>query len=121
MLAIPVSLIGTFASVGRRLLHEQSLPLRPCARDRHRRDDAIGRGTLELAEGHPARSRFKAMEEVTPAVIAIAFGLSAVFIPVAFILDHRQFYRQFALTISFSTLLRRLIPHEPRPRRLFLN
>jgi hydrophobe/amphiphile efflux-1 (HAE1) family protein len=46
------------------------------------------------------------MEEVTPAVIAIAFGLTAVFVPVAFISGITgQFYRQFALTISFSTLL----------------
>src|SRR2546422_557583 len=52
------------------------------------------------------RWTFKAMEEVTPAVIAIAFGLSAEFIPVAFISGiSGQFYRQFALTISFSTLL----------------
>src|SRR6185436_11575210 len=54
----------------------------------------------------PREAAFKAMEEVTPAVIAIAFGLSAVFIPVAFISGiSGQFYRQFALTISFSTLL----------------
>jgi hydrophobe/amphiphile efflux-1 (HAE1) family protein len=46
------------------------------------------------------------MGEVTGAVIAIAFGLSAVFIPVAFIGGITgQFYRQFALTISFATLL----------------
>jgi hydrophobe/amphiphile efflux-1 (HAE1) family protein len=46
------------------------------------------------------------MQEVTPAVIAIAFGLTAVFVPVAFISGITgQFYRQFALTISFSTLL----------------
>src|SRR6202034_2227659 len=39
-------------------------------------------------------------------VIAIAFGLTAVFVPVAFISGITgQFYRQFALTISFSTLL----------------
>src|SRR5258708_6880869 len=54
----------------------------------------------------PRDAAFKAMEEVTPAVIAIAFGLSAVFIPVAFVSGITgQFYRQFALTISFSTLL----------------
>src|ERR1700710_403579 len=48
----------------------------------------------------------RAMDEVTGAVIAIAFGLSAVFIPVAFVSGITgQFYRQFALTISFSTLL----------------
>src|SRR5208283_5561928 len=55
---------------------------------------------------NPRDAAFKAMHEVTPAVIAIAFGLSAVFIPVAFISGITgQFYRQFALTISFSTLL----------------
>src|SRR5205814_6474961 len=54
----------------------------------------------------PRDAAYKATEEVTPAVIAIAFGLSAVFIPVAFISGiSGQFYRQFALTISFSTLL----------------
>ena len=46
------------------------------------------------------------MEEVTPAIIAIAFGLTAVFVPVAFVSGITgQFYRQFALTIAFSTLL----------------
>ena len=46
------------------------------------------------------------MEEVTPAIIAIAFGLTAVFVPVAFVSGITgQFYKQFALTISFSTLL----------------
>ena len=54
----------------------------------------------------PREAAYKAMDEVTPAIIAIAFGLSAVFIPVAFVSGITgQFYRQFALTISFSTLL----------------
>src|SRR6266478_2864715 len=54
----------------------------------------------------PREAAYKAMEEVTPAVIAIAVGLSAVFITVAFIPGiSGQFYRQFALTIAFSTLL----------------
>jgi hydrophobe/amphiphile efflux-1 (HAE1) family protein len=54
----------------------------------------------------PREAAVKSMHEVTPAVIAIAFGLSAVFIPVAFISGITgQFYRQFALTIAFSTLL----------------
>jgi hydrophobe/amphiphile efflux-1 (HAE1) family protein len=54
----------------------------------------------------PRDAAFKAMDEVTPAIIAIAFGLSAVFIPVAFVSGITgQFYRQFALTIAFSTLL----------------
>ncbi len=54
----------------------------------------------------PRDAAYRAMEEVTPAVIAIACGLTAVFVPVAFISGITgQFYKQFALTISFSTLL----------------
>jgi hydrophobe/amphiphile efflux-1 (HAE1) family protein len=54
----------------------------------------------------PRDATYRAMKEVTPAVIAIACGLTAVFVPVAFISGITgQFYRQFALTISFSTLL----------------
>jgi multidrug efflux pump len=46
------------------------------------------------------------MDEVTPAVIAIAFGLSAVFVPTAFVGGiSGQFYRQFALTIAVATML----------------
>jgi multidrug efflux pump len=46
------------------------------------------------------------MDEVTGAVIAIAFGLSAVFVPTAFVSGiSGQFYRQFALTIAVSTIL----------------
>src|SRR3982750_2208871 len=46
------------------------------------------------------------MEEGTVAVAAIAFGLSAVFIPTAFVSGITgQFYRQFALTIATSTLI----------------
>src|SRR6202011_3695791 len=42
----------------------------------------------------------------SPARIAIPFGLSAVFIPGAFVPGITgRFYQQFALTIAFSTLL----------------
>lgn len=48
----------------------------------------------------------KAMEEVSGPVIAIAFILSAVFIPVAFLGGiSGQIYRQFALTIAASVLI----------------
>jgi multidrug efflux pump len=111
MLAIPVSLVGTFAvmwlagfSMNNLSLFGLVLAIGIVV------DDAIV--VVEnvqrwIEEGHsPRESAYKAMEEVTPAVIAIAFGLSAVFIPVAFISGiSGQFYRQFALTISFSTLL----------------
>jgi multidrug efflux pump len=111
ILAIPVSLIGTFAvmwlvgfSLNMLSLFGLVLAIGIVV------DDAIV--VVEnvqrwLEEGlSPRDAAFRAMDEVTPAVIAIAFGLSAVFIPVAFIPGITgRFYQQFALTIAFSTLL----------------
>jgi multidrug efflux pump len=111
ILAIPVSLIGTFAalwvagfSLNMLSLFGLVLAIGIVV------DDAIV--VVEnvqrwLEEGlSPRDATFRAMDEVTPAVIAIACGLSAVFIPVAFIPGITgRFYRQFALTIAFSTLL----------------
>ncbi len=111
MLAIPVSLVGTFGvmaafgfSINNLSLFGVVLAVGIVV------DDAIV--VVEnierwIEQGHPPReAAHKAMTEVTGAVIAIAFGLSAVFIPVAFISGITgQFYRQFALTIAFATLL----------------
>jgi hydrophobe/amphiphile efflux-1 (HAE1) family protein len=111
LLAIPVSLIGTFAvmavfgfSLNNLSLFGLVLAIGIVV------DDAIV--VVEnvdrwIEQGlAPREAAYKAMDEVTPAVIAIAFGLTAVFVPVAFISGITgQFYRQFALTISFSTLL----------------
>ena len=111
ILAIPVSLVGTFAvmwlvgfSMNMLSLFGLVLAIGIVV------DDAIV--VVEnvqrwLEEGlSPRDAAFRAMDEVTPAVIAIAFGLSAVFIPVAFIPGITgRFYQQFALTIAFSTLL----------------
>ena len=111
ILAIPVSLIGTFAvmwlvgfSLNMLSLFGLVLAIGIVV------DDAIV--VVEnvqrwLDEGlSPRDAAFRAMDEVTPAVIAIAFGLSAVFIPVAFVPGITgRFYQQFALTIAFSTLL----------------
>ena len=111
ILAIPVSLVGTFAvmwlvgfSLNMLTLFGLVLAIGIVV------DDAIV--VVEnvqrwLDEGEsPRDAAFKAMDEVTPAVIAIAFGLSAVFVPVAFIPGITgRFYQQFALTIAFSTLL----------------
>ena len=112
ILAIPVSLIGTFAvmwlvgfSLNMLTLFGLVLAIGIVV------DDAIV--VVEnvqrwIEEGlSPREAAFRAMDEVTPAVIAIAFGLSAVFIPVAFIPGiTAAFYQQFALTIAFSTLYR---------------
>jgi hydrophobe/amphiphile efflux-1 (HAE1) family protein len=111
LLAIPVSLIGTFAAMqvfGFTLnmlsLFGLVLAIGIVV------DDAIV--VVENVERHiaaglaPREAARKAMDEVTGAVIAIAFGLSAVFIPTAFIGGiSGQFYRQFALTIAVATLL----------------
>jgi multidrug efflux pump len=111
LLAIPVSLVGTFAvmaafgfSLNNLSLFGLVLAIGIVV------DDAIV--VVEnvdrwIEEGlAPREAAYRAMDEVTPAVIAIAFGLTAVFVPVAFISGITgQFYRQFALTISFSTLL----------------
>ncbi|MCE9590258.1 MAG: efflux RND transporter permease subunit [Planctomycetes bacterium] len=111
MLAIPVSLVGTFAvmwifgfSMNNLSLFGLVLAIGIVV------DDAIV--VVENVQRWierglaPRDAAIKAMKEVTPAVVAIAFGLSAVFIPVAFMSGITgQFYRQFALTISFSTLI----------------
>ncbi len=111
LLAIPVSLIGTFAamaafgfSLNMLSLFGLVLAIGIVV------DDAIV--VVENVERHiaeglaPRDAARKAMDEVTGAVIAIAFGLSAVFVPTAFIGGiSGQFYRQFALTIAVSTML----------------
>lgn len=54
----------------------------------------------------PKEATLKAMHEVSGPVVAIAFILGAVFIPVAFLGGiSGQIYRQFALTIAASVLL----------------
>jgi hydrophobe/amphiphile efflux-1 (HAE1) family protein len=111
LLAIPVSLIGTFAvmaalgfSLNMLSLFGLVLAIGIVV------DDAIvvvENVERHIADGMSSRDATrKAMDEVTPAVIAIAFGLSAVFVPTAFISGITgQFYRQFALTIAVSTML----------------
>ncbi len=111
LIAIPVSLVGTFAamaafgfSLNMLSLFGLVLAIGIVV------DDAIV--VVENVERHialglsPRDAAYRAMDEVTAAVIAIAVGLSAVFVPTAFISGITgQFYRQFALTIAVSTLL----------------
>jgi hydrophobe/amphiphile efflux-1 (HAE1) family protein len=111
LLAIPVSIVGTFAvmiafgfSLNNLSMFGLVLAIGIVV------DDAIV--VVENVDRwiehglSPREASHRAMTEVTPAVIAIACGLTAVFVPVAFISGITgQFYRQFALTISFSTLL----------------
>jgi hydrophobe/amphiphile efflux-1 (HAE1) family protein len=111
LLAIPISLIGTFAamavfgfSLNMLSLFGLVLAIGIVV------DDAIV--VVENVERHiahglaPRAAAHKAMDEVTGAVVAIAFGLSAVFVPTAFIAGiSGQFFRQFALTIAVSTMI----------------
>ena len=111
LLAVPVSLIGTFAvmqalgfSLNNLSMFGLVLAIGVVV------DDAIV--VVENVERwiehglSPREASYKSMEEVTVAVIAVACGLSAVFIPVAFVSGITgQFYRQFALTIAVSTLI----------------
>ena len=109
--AVPISIVGTFAvmlaagfSINTLSLFGMVLAIGIVV------DDAIV--VVENVERHieeglsPLDASHRAMEEVSGPIIAIALVLCAVFIPVAFISGLTgQFYRQFALTIAFSTLI----------------
>jgi multidrug efflux pump len=111
LLAVPVSLIGTFAvmavfgfSLNNLSLFGLVLAIGIVV------DDAIV--VVEAVEHNielgmqPKEATQKAMDQVGGAVVAIAIVLSAVFIPTAFITGITgQFYRQFALTIAVSTVI----------------
>jgi HAE1 family hydrophobic/amphiphilic exporter-1 len=111
IVAIPVSLIGTFFimatfgfSVNNLTLFGLVLAIGIVV------DDAIV--VVENVERYlrqglsPAAAAHKTMDEVGGALVAIALVLCAVFIPTAFITGiSGAFYRQFALTITASTII----------------
>ncbi len=111
LVAIPVSLIGTFAvmaafgfSINMLTLFGLVLAVGIVV------DDAIvvvENAERKLAEGlSPVEAARVTMDEVGTALIAIAIVLSAVFIPTAFAGGITgQFYRQFAVTIATATIL----------------
>jgi multidrug efflux pump len=111
LLAVPVSLIGTFGAMAAMGFSLNNLSLFGLVLAIGIVvDDAIV--VVENVERHialglkPREATAKAMDEVSGAVVAVALVLSAVFIPTAFIAGiSGQFYRQFALTIAFSTLI----------------
>ncbi len=111
LLAVPVSIVGTFAvmlgfgfSINALSLFGLVLAIGIVV------DDAIV--VVENVERNieaglaPREATLKAMSEVTGPIIAIALVLCAVFVPIAFISGLTgEFYRQFALTIAFSTII----------------
>ena len=110
LLAVPVSLIGTFAvfpllgfSINTLSLFGLVLAIGLVV------DDAIV--VVEAVEHHmehglsPRDASYKAMEQVSGPVIAIALILAAVFIPTAFIPGITgRLYQQFAVTIAISVI-----------------
>jgi len=111
LLAVPVSLIGTFAAMAAMRFSLNNLSLFGLVLAIGIVvDDAIV--VVENVERNialgltPRDATRKAMGEVSGAVVAVGLVLSAVFVPTAFISGITgQFYRQFALTIAVSTLI----------------
>jgi multidrug efflux pump len=111
LIAVPVSIIGTFAlmlafgfSINALSLFGLVLAIGIVV------DDAIV--VVENVERNignglsPREATYKAMEEVSGPIIAIALVLVAVFVPIAFITGLTgEFYKQFALTIAISTVI----------------
>ena len=111
LLAVPVSLVGTFAlfplfgfSINTLSLFGLVLAIGLVV------DDAIV--VVEIVEHHiehglsPKEAALKGMEEVSGPVIAIAIILAAVFIPTAFIPGITgRLYQQFAVTIAVSVII----------------
>jgi len=112
MVAVPVSLIGTFAglfmlgySINTLTLFGMVLSIGIVV------DDAIV--VLENVERimseqnkSPREAALQAMEEVTGPVVAIVLVLCAVFVPVAFLGGLAgELYRQFAVTIAISVVI----------------
>ncbi len=137
IVAIPVSLIGTFAvmaalgfSLNNLSLFGLVLAIGIVV------DDAIvvvENVERNLRQGlSPKDAAHRTMDEVGGALLAIALVLCAVFIPAALISGIQgQFYRQFAVTIAASTLISCMVsltlspalcalllqPHEEHPKR----
>jgi multidrug efflux pump len=111
LLAVPVSVVGTFAvmlgfgfSINTLSLFGLVLAIGIVV------DDAIV--VVENVERNienglsPHDATIQAMKEVSGPIIAIALVLCAVFVPIAFVSGlSGQFYKQFALTIAISTVI----------------
>src|SRR5262249_19474575 len=111
MIAVPVSLIGTFAvfpllgfSINTLSLFGLVLAIGLVV------DDAIV--VVEAVEHHieggmsPRDATIRAMKEVSGPVVAIALILSSVFLPVAFMSGiEGRLNKQFAITIAISVLI----------------
>jgi multidrug efflux pump len=111
LVAIPISLIGTFAAMAALgfSLNNLSLFGLVLAIGIVVDDAIVVVENIErnIEEGlSPPDAARKAMDEVGGPVVSVALVLAAVFVPTAFISGiSGQFYRQFALTIAVSTMI----------------
>ncbi len=111
LIAVPVSIVGTFAalyllgfSINTLTLFGLVLAIGIVV------DDAIvvvENVERNIEEGlSPLAAAHQAMKEVSGPIIAIALVLCAVFVPMAFLSGVTgQFYKQFAVTIAISTVI----------------
>ncbi|MCI2807927.1 efflux RND transporter permease subunit [Eoetvoesiella caeni] len=111
LLAVPVSIVGTFAlmlafgyTINALSLFGLVLAIGIVV------DDAIvvvENVERNIAEGLSAReATYRAMREVSGPIVAIALTLVAVFVPLAFMTGlSGQFFKQFAMTIAISTVI----------------
>ncbi|MBS1209671.1 MAG: bpeF [Proteobacteria bacterium] len=138
LLAVPISIVGTFSlmlgfgySINALSLFGMVLAIGIVV------DDAIvvvENVERNIAAGlSPREATYRAMQEVSGPIIAIALTLVAVFVPLAFMTGLTgQFYKQFAMTIAISTVISAfnsltlspalaallLKPHDAQPDRL---
>ncbi|NYT36817.1 efflux RND transporter permease subunit [Allopusillimonas soli] len=111
LLAVPVSIVGTFSlmllfgyTINALSLFGLVLAIGIVV------DDAIvvvENVERNIEAGHsPREASYRAMREVSGPIIAIALTLVAVFVPLAFMTGlSGQFFKQFAVTISISTVI----------------
>src|SRR5476651_292050 len=111
LLAVPVSIVGTFSlmlgfgfSINALSLFGMVLAIGIVV------DDAIvvvENVERNIASGlSPREATYQAMREVSGPIVAIALTLVAVFVPLAFMSGLTgQFYKQFAMTIAISTVI----------------
>jgi multidrug efflux pump len=111
LLAVPVSVVGTFAvmlmfgfSINTLSLFGLVLAIGIVVDDAIVVVENVERNITNGLNPHDAT--IQAMKEVSGPIIAIALVLCAVFVPIAFVSGLTgQFYRQFALTIAISTVI----------------
>jgi HAE1 family hydrophobic/amphiphilic exporter-1 len=112
VLAIPVSLIGTFAlfiplgfSINTFTLLGMVLAIGIVVDDAIVVVEAV-QHLIDHEHLSPRKATYKAMKEISGPVIAIALILAAVFVPVGFIPGIvGRLYQQFAITIAISVLI----------------